>query len=94
MSTLHERLIAATEQPLAGLQYTTGFLKAKVDALRAVVELHAPKPLFDGASGWTGDFLVCHGCDIDGAGAERPEWPCSTIKAIASALGVEIGETP
>ena len=85
MSTLHERLLARV-----------GILddRASHRALRAVVELHAPKPLFDGAAGWTGDFLVCHGCDIDGQGAERPEWPCSTIRAIASALGVEIGETP
>lgn len=55
-------------------------------ALRAVVELHKPVPRFD----HTPDWLVCHGCDMDGYDAEHPPWPCSTVQAIARELGIEV----
>lgn len=60
-------------------------------ALRAVVELHAPKPYFEGRTDW----LVCPGCDMSGYDAEHPDWPCSTIQAIARELpGTHTDATP
>lgn len=90
MSTLHERLLAATEQPMAGLNYTTGFLRAKVDALRAVVELHHPTARGRCAGCRSGRTDSRAGSYVD----TSRRWPCPTIQAIADALGVQTGETP
>lgn len=55
-------------------------------ALRAVVELHAPQQLFEGA-------LVRCACGSDGYMAQDgAPWPCSTIRTIAEALGITEGD--
>jgi hypothetical protein len=56
-------------------------------ALRAAVELHAPVPYHETSPNW----LICHGCDMDGYEAERPPSPCSTIQAVARELGIDTG---
>lgn len=84
MSTLHERLAAE----LTDL-YTTvpaALPWNLIDAVRAVVELHAPRQ-FDGRP-------CCYGCDRGESAEGPPLWPCRTIDSIADALGVETGETP
>lgn len=32
----------------------------------------------------------CDGCEYGGYEAERPEWPCSTTEAVATALGITV----
>lgn len=51
-------------------------------ATRAVLELHAPRP-----HKYVPAVLFCDRCDL-------PADQCVESRAIASALGVEIGETP
>lgn len=88
VSTLHERLLTHITEESDGCEDTS--TQAIVDALRAVVVLHSPceRVLL---RGWPAECTVteCTGCLDDG-----PPWPCSTITAVAEALGVEIGETP
>lgn len=87
MSTLHEQLVAAAEPALpAGVVITRAIVDRPYAALRAVVELHAPQDR------WMGGGSICGNCN--GAHGEDWPYPCSTITAIADALGVEIGETP
>lgn len=64
--------------------------EAAYAALRAVIELHAPRPYFD----HTPDWLICKGCDLDGYDAENPPWPCSTVRTIAEHLGIREGAEP
>lgn len=54
-------------------------------ALRAVVELHREYVSLSNPIRPTG---LCDECD------PSEDYPCTTIRTIAEALGVEIGETP
>lgn len=58
-------------------------------ALLAVLDLHAPQDTYPDSDypGRRRAFVECDGCDGDGPGREAPQWPCETIKTIASALG-------
>lgn len=87
VNTLHEQLLEATAPLLAGEVYSAARLNAPMAAARAVVELHAPEPCANGAE----CCLWCAGCS---AGVDHSvAWvDCQTIKAVASALGVEIAE--
>jgi hypothetical protein len=80
VSTLHERLL----RRLDGQRLSAPKLCA---AVRAVVELHAPSPVQYERR------LGCQGCESDGDFGPQ-DWPCETVKIIATSLGVEIGETP
>jgi hypothetical protein len=73
VSDLHERLLAEIDRCQDGIGPDGGL----GDALRAVVELHAPVKLP------IGETLYCDGC------GNLPSWPCSTIQAIARELGVD-----
>jgi hypothetical protein len=85
VSTLHEQLLASIDET----ERNTGGTGGWGDALRAVVELHRPEP-YSTHNPIAAAYLVCHGCDMDGYEAEHPEWPCSTIRTIAEALGVPL----
>lgn len=86
MSTLHEKLLARIDRIDALHGNNT---HAAIAPLRAVVELHAP---FEGRCTECVEYCDC----AESATCEHgnAEEPCRTITAIASALGVEIGETP
>lgn len=45
---------------------------------RAVLDLHANVD------------RMCDGCEFGGYEAERPSWPCATIDAVATALGIDV----
>jgi hypothetical protein len=79
VSTLHERLQTHITEESDGCEETAA--QAIVDALRAVVKLHAPVEV----DFHEGPIVWCATCQGR---------PCSTITAIAHELGVEIGETP
>lgn len=79
--TLHTRLLAE----LAGFEDSD----PPDRALRAVVALHAPQETFPGSTTRIG-YTACCGCDVEGYEWEYPEWPCSTIRTIAEALGVPL----
>jgi len=49
----------------------------------AVLDLHKPTH---------GSYPECEGDDFHGAEAERPEWPCRTVIAIAQAHGIPTRE--
>lgn len=51
-------------------------------ALRGVLVLHRPQEAMHG--------LVCRGCDMAGMEAEPPDWPCTTVETVATALGVDV----
>ena len=36
----------------------------------------------------------CAGCDFTGYEAERPEWPCRTVEAVAAHYGIGLGMQP
>lgn len=98
MSTLHERLLGSTGPLVLRSPLQPGTVNAPRsvlrEALRAVVELHAPIPC--GPCSLRHEHQRCRWC----TGLAWPNtesmttWPCPTITAVASALGVEIGETP
>jgi len=81
VSTLHERLIAATSPLTVAEERTPEELAA---ALRAVVELHAPVTYW---RPWVGEPPSCQECL--GPLGDHVAWPCSTIQAIALELGVD-----
>lgn len=59
--------------------------RQKLDALtdptaRAVLDLHHD------------DDGVCRGCDWDGFETEPPQWPCSTVRAVAEVHGINVPE--
>ncbi len=54
------------------------------DALRAVVELHEPVPCAPGSQ-----IMDCRGCDAGAYAEDWPDAPCSTLLAVAHALGVK-----
>lgn len=94
MSDLYERLLAAIKaidwavrlaglptEPLGSPDATT-----LADALRAVLELHKPREMScpTAAFAGTGEF-ECAAC--------RVEWSrCETVRAVARALDIEIGD--
>jgi hypothetical protein len=87
VSGLHERLVADLDEFDRLLVHKI----RPVNALRAVVELHAPRPCSRGSE------LCFHSdehfkCTLCGSawdvGAVGEAWPCSTIRTIAEALGV------
>jgi hypothetical protein len=80
VSTLHQRLLDAISQHGGPLGVGT--------ALGVVVKLHAPEPYSD-HNPIAAAYLVCHGCDMSGYDADHPDYPCSTIQAIARELGVD-----
>lgn len=84
VNTLHEQLLARIAEDSDGCEGTSA--ESIINAARAVVELHAPFiPQYERE-------LCCEGCDW-GLYADGPAaWPCKTIDAIASALGVETAE--
>jgi hypothetical protein len=80
---LHERLLALIDEYVTSMQADDYPATWPLDALRAVVERHAP------VEDRIGDTLVgleCHGCDT--GGGYDPDWPCSTIQDVARELGV------
>lgn len=54
-------------------------------ALRAVVELHAPV-----REGRVFAYYTCSGCDNGSYAIDSPDWPCSTVQAVAAALGLTV----
>jgi hypothetical protein len=56
-------------------------------AVKAVLELHKPQDTY-GSSGTKRSYLQCTGCDQGPHYEDDPDWPCSTVLAIAAALGV------
>lgn len=55
--------------------------------VQAVLALHAP---VEPSSGW----VECRGCDMAGYEAEPPEWPCSTVRAVADLHGIDLPDEP
>lgn len=93
MSTLHEQLLAATEPRIAGTVLTSATVNAPLAALRAVVELHAPRPCTGMAElcAHLDPHNVCTTCgaaDHYVIGDPDSTARCSTIQAIARELGV------
>lgn len=97
MSTLHENLLAA----IAPLHHPREspplrrILEARDRALRAVVELHAPIPCPGFPCLHLDPHNVCKTCGSSGTyviGEADSTARCSTITAIASALGVDLKE--
>lgn len=80
MSTLHEQI----KERIDGIENSERIPAAPLDALRAVVELHAPE--------FFGGVIACLACSPGMPPQILIEAPCPTITAIAEALG--IGETP
>jgi hypothetical protein len=81
-STLHEKLLAELDP---AVPWDADRDERAYAALRAVVELHAPKPYMDSKPD---GIQECRGCEVDGYEWEYPAWPCSTIQTIARELGV------
>lgn len=79
MAELHKRLLAA----IARYEGAMG-TRTLVAALRAVVEVHEPV-----REGGTLGYFTCRGCDNGSYAIDSPDWPCSTIQAIARELGVD-----
>lgn len=86
MSDLHARLVAELDPTTPWDADRDEHVYA---ALRAVVELHAPVPLFEDEPD---EPPVCAVgiiyCD-DGGHVHHEPYPCSTIQAIARELGVD-----
>ena len=97
VSTLHERLAAKvaafTEDPPRCAGDRPWFCGADdyelaVNALRAVVELHAPER-------HSTFGVLCKECSVvEGNFPRFYAYPCPTTITVAEALGVQIGETP
>jgi hypothetical protein len=84
-SDLHSRVLATIDE-YATSAVEDGYPVAwPLAALRAVVELHAPRRRLNGVSGEL-MWIECAGC-LDDA----PPWPCSTIQVIAAQLGIPNG---
>jgi len=78
VNALHERLLTAIDEITDGAEWGDACGPLAV-ALCAVVELHAPfvHPYHPEMAPYT-----CSHCDMNEG------WPCSTIQAIAEALGI------
>lgn len=48
---------------------------------RTVLDLHRSE---------TVESPKCEGCDMDGYDAERPDWPCRTVQAVAEHYGIDL----
>lgn len=84
---LHDELARLHDHLVACASCTTCEATAGYHALRAVVELHAPR---EDRIGTRLARLECQGCDVGGGyDWEYPSWPCSTIQVIARELGVD-----
>lgn len=87
--TLHEQLldaIEAADSHCAAEECRARDLHRKL--WRAVVELHAPERLLDLETDQRHIGLAAPVCCLD----DGEKWPCTTILAVASALGVETAE--
>ena len=84
--TLRERLLAAAASRfhIWAPPPAADDLAARERAVRAVVELHAPRPCACAEA----PHVICAGCPGHAIHAR-----CHTIRAIADALGVQTGET-
>lgn len=79
VADLHQQLLDLIAEYRTSADADDYPVRFPLDALRAVVELHAPD---DGAG-----YARCDGCL--NAWGESAEWPCSTVQAIARELGVQ-----
>jgi hypothetical protein len=77
---LHAELLELSKPPVAGTVPTALTLYGPAAALTAVLELHKPKNCAEEC------HTFCVECDR--IPACFVEWPCSTVKVIAAALGV------
>lgn len=87
---LHQRLLALVGEYRTSADADDYPVRFPLDALRAVVELHAPVTHYPGGDVSVGPRPQCFGCEIDGWDAEHPEWPCETVKTIVRELGIEL----
>lgn len=72
---------AARDAALATLLEAIPQLDALTDPLaRAVLDLHRREP---NSGSWT-----CAGDEAEGFEAERPEWPCATVRVVAERFGI------
>jgi hypothetical protein len=79
---LYERLLAKVEDEATGINYWVNGNPFE-DVTRAVVELHKPEDICS--------TVVCGVCPDLGDDFTN-KWPCSTIRAVARALDVEVPE--
>lgn len=88
VNTLHEQLLDEIKSTELATQGFGGNMSAESlgDALRAVVELHAPVPCRYNLCNSPETHYVCSEC------GSAHSHPCSTVRAVASALGVETAE--
>lgn len=88
--TLHEKLLAATGPLPAFTPLRRSTINKPRDALRAVLELHAPVPCSPPCS-MRHEHLCCRWCRgyIWPATESLVAWPCPTIDAIARELEIE-----
>lgn len=95
MSTLHERLLRWFDAGAPSGDLEDAIAREEA-ALRAVVELHAPIPCSGFPCFHHDAHNVCKTCGSGTFAIGEPDSTahCSTITAIAEALGVQIGETP
>ncbi len=82
MSTLHERLLRWFDVGAPDGDLEDAIAREEA-ALRAVVELHTPRP----CNCKDARHVICDGCPGHAA-------RCVTLATIAGPLGVEIGDTP
>ncbi len=62
---------------------------AAVTALAATLALHVPIDRMYSSP----EHNSCQGCDAGSYAEDDPDWPCSTIRVIAAALGYPLKET-
>lgn len=79
--TLHQRLLQEIE--LDDEDNHGGFRCRSIDAVRAVVELHAPFGVNGTHQEGGAPWVACKAC-------QYVEYPCKTIRAIAEQLGVAV----
>lgn len=80
----HEEYERERQAVLARIDAARPKLNALTDpTARAVLDLHSED-----------DDHTCEGCDWDGFEAERPPWPCSTIRVVAEVHDIYIPERP
>lgn len=73
----HERRAA---EHAAKLEAARKRLARVVEPLgRALLDLHGED-----------EFGECQGCDFAGYEADRPDWPCRTVEAVASHYAIEL----